>query len=174
MDAAELKALWVSTVRGLLQVPDYRVGKNWNSVFDKVSDWLTANEEIDPEKFVRIQVKHLIATGGVKFLYPNVLSGENAAARYYASPNDEDDGLTLAKRYAQQAQCFTAVCQHMGEEFALAGRVNDYTPLFLGFMRWSTQREVSPELRADAKAELLAHPSARDLFPAAYIKEIDA
>lgn len=170
MDAAELKILWETSVQRLLQSPTYRGTKHWNPIFQTVSEFLNNNQEIDAIKFVEVNIKHMISAGLVEKLFPNVLSGEGALARYLTAPNDvstEDEALVSLRA---QAECFSAVCKYMGEDFAFEGAVTRYTPLFMAYMRWKTNRQVSDVLKGNAQTELIYKASVRKFFPAEFLE----
>jgi hypothetical protein len=57
----------------------------------------------------------------------------------------------------------------MGEDFAFASTVVDYTPLFMAYMRWTVNRDIPPVLRANASAELRIKPLAAKFFPSEYL-----
>ena len=173
MDAPGLKKLWETSVQGLLQAPDYRVSKHWNTIFQDVADFLNQNPEIPPQKFVESQIKHMASKGLLDKMFPNVLSGEGAMKRYLSAPSEDLQERLVLESLQAQEQCFTAVCAKMGEEFAFSGRVVNFMPLFISFMRWKTSREIPPALLADAKTELLHKPMAKKFFDADFIRLLE-
>jgi hypothetical protein len=172
VDAASLKQIWEEEVRGLLQVSGYRVSKSWAKTFESVAEFLDRHEEIDPREFARVQISHMLNGNKLDYLYPNIMSGDGAYARYCQRPSERDEELELIRLYATQGECFARVCQTLGEDFAFNNKVTEYSPLFFGFMCYQTKRELSPSLLADARAELLTRPVAKKMFPLAYIEEI--
>ena len=172
MDAEGLKTLWVTVVRELLQSPGYKVSKSWYKIFIKVADELSAHPEVDPRKFVEAQVKHMLAENLLDKLFPNVLSGDGAMARYLSAPTPLDVEAEILVSLRSQAECFNSVCRAMGENFAFSGIGVDYTPLFFSFMLWSAKRPVGPELRADARAELIHKTAAEKFFPAEFTRSL--
>lgn len=172
MDATSLKSIWEEEVRGLLQAKGYHVSKSWMKTFQSVAEFLGLHPEIDPREFVRVQIKHMIIGNKLEFLYPNILSGDGAYARYTQRPSDRDQELELIRLYATQSECFARVCQTLGEDFAFNNKVTEYSPLFFGYMCYITKRGLTEPLKVDARAELLTRPQARRLFPLAFIEEI--
>jgi hypothetical protein len=172
VDATSLKKIWEEEVRGLLQAGGYRVSHSWAKTFESVSEFLNRHEDIDPREFVRVQISHMISGNKLEYLYPNIMSGDGAYARYCQRPTERDAELELIRLYAAQSECFTRVCQTLGEDFAFSNNVTEYSPLFLGFMCYQTKRGISEPLKVDARAELLTRPVAKKLFPMAYIEEL--
>lgn len=172
MDAAELKEIWQSSVRELLQAESYHVSSKWNKTFETVAEFLNRNPEIIPVDYVRIQIQHMLNGNMLDKMYPNVLSGEGAYARYTQRPTEQSEEIKLMALYAAQAECFSRVCATAGEHYALHSPANDFTPLFLGYMLFNLKRPLSEALRADAQAELKNNPLARKLFPFGYLKEL--
>lgn len=172
MDAASLKQIWEEEVRGLLHTSGYRVSNSWMKTFASVAEFLDVRTDIDPREFVKVQISHMLRGNKLEYLYPNVLSGDGAYARYCQRPSERDEEVELIRLYTAQAECFARVCSTLGEAFAFDNKVTEYSPLFFGFMCYQSKRAITAALRADAQTELRARPVARKLFPAAYIEEI--
>lgn len=172
MDATSLKQLWEEEVRGLLQVTGYHVSKSWMKTFESVSEFLGDHEDIDPREFVRVQIRHMLHGNKLEYLYPNILSGDGAYARYCQRPTERDEELELIRLYAAQSECFSRVCQTLGEDFAFSNKVTEYSPLFFGFMCYQTKRGLSEALKVDMRAELQTRPLAKKLFPMVFIEEV--
>lgn len=171
MDAAALKNAWVRGVREILGHPEYRVGRKWDETFARVASTL---DGVDPSVFAECQIRFMIARGAVAKMFPNILSGPSARQRY-------DDAQILgpaetlelaAQRYAIQLACFKRVVENLGEEYAFSGSATEYSPLFLAFMMWGTNRPLSDELRQKALMEVRKSPVVINLFPGAFMQRI--
>lgn len=172
MDAASLKIIWEEEVRGLLQAKGYRCSHSWAKTFADVASFLDIHEEVDPREFVQVQIKHMIKNNKLDHLYPNILSGDGAYARYCQKPTERDEEIELVRLYAAQGECFARVCAVHGEDFAFENKVTEYSPLFFGLMCYQTKRGLSEELKEDARTELRTRPVAKRMFPLAYIEEL--
>lgn len=172
MDATSLKHLWEEEVRGLLQAKGYRCSHSWAKTFGDVAAFLDRHPDINPREFVRVQISHMISGNKLEYLYPNIMSGDGAYARYCQRPTERDEELELIRLYAAQSECFARVCQTLGEDFAFANKVTEYSPVFFAFMCYQTKRGLPEPLKVDARAELLTRPLAKKMFPLAFIEEI--
>jgi hypothetical protein len=170
MDAAELKKLWEVSVQRLLQSPDYRASKHWNEMFQNLAVFFMGNPEINVQRFVEANIKHMMNAGLVEKMFPNCLSGEGALARYLTAPQDASVESDVLFSLRTQGECFAAVCKNMGEDFAFESTVTEYTPLFMSYMRWVTKRPIPEVLRGNARTELCHKPMARQFFPAEFLE----
>jgi hypothetical protein len=152
-----------------LQSETYKVSRHFDPVFEKVALELSRRPNVNLKRFVEAQIKYMLARGLIEKLFPSIMSGSKAFDRYIEAPSEKQEELDILQSLQSQAQCFASVCKTMGEDFAFASTVVDYTPLFMAYMRWTVNRDIPPVLRANASAELRIKPLAAKFFPSEYL-----
>lgn len=175
MDAEALKRLWVKIVKRVFQTEKYYVTKRFDKTFAKFASWLNAHRDVDVERYMLAQILYMIDHGLVSKLYPNVLLGPRAQARY-----NEYLGKLCSKSYREQAykafvlQClsFDRMCDYIGEAQTFSNSFADFQPVVLVFQSMKRGRTISDALRRQADLELYLKPWLEAVLPSHLLQEI--
>lgn len=165
----ELHALWEQRVRALTGAREYFIrGKKWPALFERVASRLS-RFGIAPNRYVDAQIEWAIQLNKPGVIWPNILEGDRAMARYNELPTEAQSLSDLREYYLAQSSAFNRVCETLSEDVALTNKVMEHSPLFLCYVTWKSGRQPSEELVDQARAELEARPQAREIFEVLYI-----
>jgi len=165
----ELHTLWEQRVRALTGAQNYFVrSKKWKAVFERSSSRM-CRFGINPQRYVDAQLQWAISTNKPGIIWPNILEGDRAMARYNELPTESQSLNDLREYYLAQSAAFNLVCETLSEDVALDNNVLEHSPLFLCYVTWKSNRTPNNELVEQARAELEARPQAREIFEVLYI-----
>lgn len=176
-DVQYLKQKWVYLVCKMFRTNNYRVGKHFDATFKKFSEWLRSHPEVDVERYMQAQIQHMIDSGLISKLYPNVLLGQKAYQRYEAflkkifSPAEKE---RLEKAFSLQLASLRSVKQYLQVQDVRSTFVCDYSPIVIAFDMWESTGAISEDLRVQAALEIFYKPLYKQILPNLFLKEVEA
>jgi hypothetical protein len=167
-----VRDLWLAGVRLLTGASDYRVGRKFDATFNSAADFFASWPNIDPREFVLMQIRFVLDQNRPGILYPNVLLGDRALARYEQAPSREAAISQLRLLYLAQTQTFLSLLSRYGFNEALRSPVVHYTPIFMAHILFSGHLPLPDSLREAARMEAESRLGIEAIFSSSFLKAI--